>query len=151
MPFCFQTMNKTILPIELLFIEDDGFHLMIRAFINQKTAWMLIDTGASKTVFDREQIKKFMDEKEFGVNEKLSTGLGTNSMQTHSAILKKIEFGELVITDFKTILLDLSHVNESYHKLGLPAIDGVLGSDLLVKYSAVIDYKSKKLKMKWKT
>ncbi len=111
---------------------------------------MLVDTGASKTVFDKEQIKKFVDEKEFDANEKLSTGLGTNSMQTHSAVIRKIKFGELLLTNFKTILLDLSHVNESYGKLGLHEIDGVLGSDLLVQFNGVIDYKSGELQLKWK-
>lgn len=111
---------------------------------------MLIDTGASKTVFDENRIKKFIDENEFILNEKLSTGLGTNSMQTHSATIKKIQFGKIVLKNFNTILLDLSHVNESYSKLDLPVIDGVLGSDLMIEYNAVIDYKSKELKLNWK-
>lgn len=142
-------MKKTILPIQLLVIEDDGIHLMIQASINNKKARLLIDTGASKTVFDKARIGKFIDENEFELNEKLSTGLGTNSMQTHSAAIKKIQFGELVIKNFKTIVLDLSHVNESYGKLGFPVIDGVLGSDVMMQYNALIDYQSKELKFKW--
>src|SRR5690348_719318 len=110
-------MKSTVLPIQLLSIEDDGFHLRIQASINNRKAWMLIDTGASKTVFDKERIQKFVDAHEFELNEKLSTGLGTNSMQTHSVSLKKIQLGDIVIKNFQTILLDLSHVNESYGKL----------------------------------
>jgi predicted aspartyl protease len=143
-------MKKTVLPVRILFIEEDGFHLLIRASLNNKKAWMLIDTGASKTVFDTERIKKFVDEKEFERNDKLSTGLGTNSMQTHSGTIKKIQLGKLTLKNLKTILLDLSHVNESYDKLGLPMIDGVLGSDLMIQYNAVIDYEAKELKLKWK-
>ena len=123
---------------------------MIQATINNRKARLLVDTGASKTVFDKSRIGKFVDESEFELNEKLSTGLGTNSMQTHSAAIKKIQFGELTIKNFKTILLDLSHVNESYGKLGFPVIDGVLGSDVMMQYNALIDYKSKELKFKWK-
>ncbi len=148
--FVFATMKKTVLPIQVLFIEEDGFHLVIQALINNKKACMLIDTGASKTVFDKERIKKFVDDDEFELNEKLSTGLGTNSMRTHSAIIKKIQLGEVILKNLKTILLDLSHVNESYNKLDLAVIDGVLGSDLMVQYNAVIDYKSKELKLMWK-
>jgi predicted aspartyl protease len=143
-------MGKTILPVQLLSIEDDGFHLMVRALINGRTARLLIDTGASKTVFDKGQIQKFVTEKGFTLNEKLSTGLGTNSMQTHSVLIHKIQLNELTIKNFNSILLDLSHVNESYKKLGLPVIDGVLGSDLLVQYHAVIDYKKSTLKLTWK-
>jgi len=151
MPVSFySTMKKTILPVQILLIEEDGIHLMIRATINHKKAWMLIDTGASKTVFDRKRFKEFENEKEFELNEKLSTGLGTNSMQTHSAVIRKIQFGELSVTNYKTILLDLSHVNESYKKLGLPVIEGVLGSDFMMQYDAVIDYKKKEMKLRWK-
>ena len=143
-------MKKTLVPIQLLLIEEDGFHLMIQASINNRKARMLIDTGASKTVFDKDRLGRFVDENEFEPNEKLSTGLGTNSMKTHSIVIKKIQFGELIIKNFKTILLDLSHVNESYSKLGFPVIDGVLGSDVMMQYNARIDYKSKFLKLKWK-
>lgn len=151
MLFVLTMMKKTILPVQLLFIEDDGYHLLIHALINNRKAWMLIDTGASKTVFDKERIKKFADEKDFELNEKLSTGLGTSTMQTHSIVLKKMQLGELVLKNFKTILLDLSHVNESYSKLNLPVIEGVLGSDLMVQYKAVIDYKTKEIKLRWKS
>ena len=50
----------------------------------------------------------------------------------------------------ETILLDLTHVNVSYEKLDLPAIDGVLGSDLMMEYKAVIDYQKKELTLRWK-
>ena len=143
-------MKKTILPVQTLLIEDDGFHLLIHALINNKKASMLIDTGASKTVFDKERITKFVDENEFELNEKLSTGLGTSTMKTHTITIKKIQLGDLVFKNFKSILLDLSHVNESYLKLKLPHIDGVLGSDLMVQYHAVIDYKAKELRLRWK-
>ena len=142
-------MKKTILPIQILSIEEDGYHLMMKAHINNKKACLLIDTGASKTVFDIERIKKFVDDSEFELNEKLSTGLGTNSMQTHTVIIKKIQFRDISIHHFKAILLDLTHVNESYSKLDLPVIDGVLGSDLMIQYHAVIDYKLKELKLHW--
>ena len=51
--------------------------------------------------------------------------------------------------NYKTILLDLSHVNNSYEQIKLKPVDGVLGSDLLLKYSAVIDYDKKILKLKF--
>ena len=47
-------------------------------------------------------------------------------------------------------MLDLSHVNQSYEQIGLKPIDGVLGSDVLLKYNAVIDYEKKILKLKFK-
>jgi len=82
--------------------------------------------------------------------DQLSTGLGVSDMQTHAVLIKRLQLGTLIINDFETVLLDLSHVNFSYGKLDLPAIDGVLGNDLLMKYKGIVDYKAKKLKLEWK-
>ncbi len=143
-------INKTTIPFEPLFLEDDGFHLLIKVKVNGKNATMLIDSGASKTVFDKGRILRFTDERDLLPMEKLSTGLGTSKMKTHSTVLKKFQIGKFSLSNYETILLDLSHVNITYAKLDMPAIDGVLGSDVMMKYEAVIDYKSKELKLRWK-
>jgi hypothetical protein len=63
--------------------------------------------------------------------------------------LKKLKIGDIVIPDYKTFILDLSHVNNSYAQIGIKHIDGVIGSDLLVEYKAIIDYEKKHLKLKY--
>lgn len=151
MPLIFLVMvHKTNIPIQLLFIEDAGYHLLVKAKVNGKTVTLLIDTGASKTVFDKGRILRFANEESFLTLEKLSTGLGTTMMETQSTVLKKFQVGKLQIANFETIVIDLSHVNLTYAKLDLPAIDGVLGSDLMVKHHAIIDYKKKEMKLSWK-
>ena len=141
--------HKTTLPIRLLLIEDAGYHLLIKAKVNGKSATLLVDTGASKTVFDKGRILRFADEKNFRTLEKLSAVLGTAKMETQSALLKKFRVGQLIIHDLEAIVIDLSHVNLTYAKLDLPAIDGVLGSDLMEKHRAVIDYRKKELSLQW--
>ena len=133
-------MIKSVLPIKILNIEGDGFHLLIEAQINKVNATLLIDTGASKSVLDSNRIHQFVPVSEFEENEQLSTGLGTNSMTSHSTSIDLLKLGKIEIPAYKVVIIDLSHVNESYEKLGLSSIDGVLGSDLLLKYKAVIDY-----------
>jgi len=140
----------TIVPFKVLDIEGDGFHLLLKLKINGKSSSMIIDTGASKTVFDKVQITKFVSEKTFNSHDKLSSGLGTSSMESKLTVLKKIKIGELEIKDYQTILLDLSHVNNSYAQINIKPVDGVLGSDILLKYNAVIDYEKKTLKFKFK-
>lgn len=137
-----------IIPLKFLSIEGDGTHLLILLKLNGKKARMLVDTGASRTVFDINRIENFTGKKKFGKNQQLSTGLGTNSMQSHNTVLKKIELGKIKIEKFETILLDLKHVNECYEKLGLGSIDGVLGGEILIKFKAVINYGKKTLKLK---
>ncbi len=119
--------------------------------VNKKVANVIIDTGASKTVFDKTRIEKYVTEKTFEKHDSLSSGLGTNTMQSEQVFIKKIKIGELEIENYKTILLDLSHVNKSYEQIGLKPVDGVLGSDILLTYNAIIDYEKKVLKFKFST
>lgn len=140
----------SIIPFKILSINGEGFHLTMKLFINGKHANIIIDTGASKTVFDKSRITKFIPNKNFDENEKLSTGLGTSTMKSHMTKIKKMKIGEIEILNYETVLLDLSHVNKSYEQVGLKPIEGVLGSDILVEYKAIIDYEKKTLKLKYK-
>lgn len=136
----------TEIPITIIGIEDDGFHLLVKGQINGLDANFLIDTGASRSVFDQTGILAFIGEVDFEENEKLSTGLGTNSMPSQVTNIKTIVFGDLMITDYTAIAIDLKHVSESYEKLGLPHIDGILGGDLLKRFRCVINYRTRKIK-----
>ena len=145
-------MRKKIsnIPLELMNIEGDGYHLMIEAEVNGKTVRLLVDTGASKTVFDKTRLQSLVEEgadEHYEDLEQLSTGLGTNSMQGQVAELDSFKFGEVEIKDYPIVVLDMDHVNQSYDMLGDRGIDGVLGSDILKKYDAVIYFKKKVLKM----
>ena len=146
--------NKMIsqIPIRFVNLEEESYHLFIDAKINSKTLNMLIDTGASKTIFDINRIKKFIrkGKEPFQTLDCHSSGLGTNTMSSNITKVKKFTIGNIVINDFNLILLDLSHVNQSYKMMELQPIDGVLGSDLMMKYQAVIDYKLLQLKLKSK-
>ena len=137
----------TTIPIKLLSIDNDGFHLLAVLKINNKKALVIIDTGASRSVFDKERIKRFVKTRSKKIKDKLSTGLGTNTMESHHVKIDSITIGKLKLKDYATVLLDLSHVNNSYRQLGLAEIDGVLGSDILHRYKAVIDYKKAALKL----
>jgi hypothetical protein len=136
---------KISVPFRLLNIEGDGYHIALNLRINGKAANAIIDTGASKTVFDKERITAFLKKEKLSDNERLSTGLGTTSMQSHVATLKSVSIGKLSIRNYDSVILDLSHVNKTYTVLGLKPIDGVLGSDILEKHRAIIDYGKKKL------
>jgi predicted aspartyl protease len=134
--------------LDIVPIEEDGYHLFINCIINGKTARLLVDTGASRTVFDAERIKAFLKEEEqnFEKIDKLSTGLGTNTMESHTVNLSEFSLGETIFSDYPTVILNMEHVNQSYRLLGFPEIDGVLGGDLLHELKAVIDYRRKVVK-----
>ena len=70
----------TLVPFKILDIGGDGFHLMLKLYINKKVAHVIIDTGASKSVFDKTRIEKYVAAKTFEKHDSLSSGLGTNTM-----------------------------------------------------------------------
>lgn len=139
-------MHIIEIPFQLISIEGDGYHIMVDGHINGQYAKFLVDTGASRTVFDLEGISQFVPEPDFLENERLSTGLGTNKMPSMVVEIENLGFGDLKIEYYTAIAIDLKHVHLSYQSLGLPAIDGVLGGDLLTKYRCVINYKTRKIK-----
>jgi predicted aspartyl protease len=141
---------KHLIKLEIYPLESDGIHLFIRARINGKAARFLVDTGASRTVVDQTRILGFFDEgkAEFEHLDSKSTGLGTNSMESKTILLRTLSFGRLKLNDYQTAALDLTHVNQSYSLLRMKEIDGVIGGDLLYRLQAVIDYGDQVLRLK---
>ena len=127
-------------PIRFVDIENSGVHIAVSGFINGNLANVLIDTGASQTVFDKNRIHLFSDQTEFEKLEKLSKGLGTDSMEGFQFEIGQFILGDLVLIDYQLVALDLSNINKSYEQLGLGPIDMVLGGDFLNKYNVRIDY-----------
>ena len=139
---------KTLLPLKIVHVDQLGYHIFVKAKVNGTIANLLVDTGASKTVFDTNRIQKFAEKNSMLLNEHISTGLGTNSMQSHTIVLKKMQLGDLLLKNFEIFLLDLSHVNVTYEKLKYKPLDGVIGGDILMRYKAQIDYNLKSLKLR---
>jgi hypothetical protein len=144
-------MNR--LKLELLPIEEDGYHVFAVALINGRKARLLVDTGASRTVFDEEKIKAFLPNENHSLKkiDKLSTGLGTSTMESHSIILEEFQLGQTMFVDYLAVALNMEHVNQSYKMIGHRQIDGVLGGDLLQKLKATIDYRKKEMRWRIKT
>ena len=140
-------MNYIELPINITSIEGDGFHLIAEGCINGKTARFVIDTGASRTVFDKDKILNYISNPEFSEKEGISAGIGGTDISSFIFNIEELSFGELKINDYQAVAMDLSNVNDSYAMIKLPPIDGVLGGDLLVKYKAVISYRLKKIRL----
>ncbi|MFM1875632.1 MAG: hypothetical protein RL266_1369 [Bacteroidota bacterium] len=127
-------------PIRFVQIEKSGIHVAVSGFVNGNLANILIDTGASQSVFDRNRIHLFSAETEFEKAEKLSKGLGTDSMEGFKFRINQFILGDLLKEPMEIVALDLSHINASYSELGIVPIDMVLGGDFLKQFDATIDY-----------
>jgi hypothetical protein len=140
-------MANTIVPLELINLNDDGFHLLVEVVVFGQSFHAVLDTGASKTVFDKETIEKHMMDGVLMASDKLSTGLGTNTMESHTIILPLLKIGKLKLKNFEAAVLDLSTINQAYSTLNLPPVIGVLGGDILYSHKAIINYKKLRLKL----
>ena len=134
-------------PLQLLDIEGEGFHIMVKGMIHGKEANFLIDTGASRSVFDPKTISNFIDDIQFEKKEGLTAGVGSSDLESATFIIDVFSIGEVEIYDYEAVALDLENIHEMYGKLGLPRIDGIIGGDLLKCYKSVINYKGKKLRL----
>ena len=135
------------IPINIISIEGDGFHLITEGMINGKPARFVVDTGASRTVFDKDRILDYIKNPEFSEKEGISAGIGGTDISSFIFNIGELSFGRLKITDYQAIAMDLSNVNNSYAMINHQAIDAVLGGDLMRKYQAIRNYKSKKIRL----
>lgn len=137
------------IPFELVSIEADGVHLILQAKINNKPCRLLIDTGASRTVFDQNRISLFVEKPEMQENQHRSTGLGTSDMKSHIITLESLEIGCLHLQNYTSVVIDMVHINQSFEAYGLQTIDGVIGGDILLNYKAEIDYRKQELRLRF--
>ena len=133
-------------PIRLLDIEGEGFHVMIQGKINGMEANFLVDTGASRSVFDPIVITKYIDNPSFQKKEGITAGVGGNDLESSTFFIDTLSFGDIEVHDYEAVALDMQNIHETYDKLGLPSIDGIIGGDLLFRLKATINYRLRKIR-----
>jgi len=139
---------KTVIPIDIVALGDENsYHLFISGVINDRPCNLLIDTGASHTIFDVMQIPEIPKDKISG-HEIQSAGIQAGELKCNLGLIKKFELGDLMREDWTVVLIDLTHVNNVYRKYTDKQVAGLIGSDFLLKYAAIIDYKKMELVLK---
>lgn len=136
-------MRPITVPLTLINLQDDGFHLLVEIVVFRLKAFAVVDTGASRSVFDKTYLKEHLPELNHSEEIHATTLFTTSS--TLQAVIPTLKIGRLTLTDYQTVGLDLETVNQAYEGLGHPSIVGIIGSDLLLKYHAVINYRKLKL------
>jgi predicted aspartyl protease len=131
--------------LEILNLHDDGFHLLVEVIVFEQPFKAVVDTGASRTVFDKTTVEQFIDSDALLLSDKLSTGLGTNSMESHTLLIPQLVLGNLTVKDFECAVLDLSMINKAYESLQTGPIIGVIGGDIMMKYKASLSYREARL------
>jgi len=137
-------MDRIAVPLLLINLNDEGFHLLAEISVFGEKHFAVIDTGASRSVFDSSFILQYGAESSIPQDTQQATTIFTTSA-TALAVIPKLKIGGLTIKDYPAIALDLASVNEAYDLLGHPRIIGIIGSDIFYRYQARINFKKLKL------
>ena len=126
-----------------LFITPTG-HITTSILVNGKPCLFMIDTGAGATVIDRTKQDRF------GLklihSSDYAAGIGSVSALAGTEAMMTINGHNIQVDSL--YLMDISFVNAELKKHQGRKVDGLLGSDFLKKYQAVIDYGKEKIYLK---
>ena len=126
------------MPVKIISLDTNSFHLFITAEISGVERDILIDTGASRTVFDRQYLME--DNAANAENDIQSAGIGAEKLDISLGLLPCLRIGMWEIYDMPVAGMDFSNINEWYSRFTHFNIAALIGSDFLLKYKAVINY-----------
>lgn len=138
--------KKIIIPVQLVELEDNSYHIIVPVEINGITGDMIIDTGASVTVIDQNILPANQD---FEKSGELQSG-GVNGEISGVRIIRPDSFkiGGKLIPAARIAVMNLDYVNQTYDQRLSRKIIGLLGCDFCVRFNAIIDYQNKAFTLK---
>ncbi|AZI27823.1 MAG: aspartyl protease family protein [Pedobacter agri] len=139
-------MSSISIPLKLLNLQDDGFHLLVEVVVFKEKHFAVLDTGASRSVFDKLLIERHLAET-LHVSEEINAATLFTTTTTIQATIPEVKIGPLKIKNYETVAFDLQSVTETYQQFGHPPIIGIIGGDILMQYKAVINYKKLVLRL----
>ena len=137
--------KKYTVPIEIFEMQDGGCHLFVEAlFSDKEKGWVIIDTGANRSVFDKILLQEHITLKAI-IKDDISAGINATIEESQEAIIHQIQLNKFQIADFKTVVISLEYLNKMYGKITNKKVWGLIGGDFLMKYNGIIDYSSEQL------
>ena len=133
---------------KLVTLEPDNYHIVVKAKIDGHPLNVIIDTGASHSCFDLDFVRQLSPEISMEDNDGLNVGVGTSDFESKLCSISNFRMGRFLLKKYDIVLLDMSNINQAYEMMRKPLIHGIIGSDFLMKYQAVIDYGSRVLTLR---
>lgn len=121
-------------------------HLLIKATINDVPGNFILDTGASNSCVDFENVTLFKLKAK--ASKTRAAGAGAIDMLTQTARKNHLRIGRWNYNEFNLVVFDLSHVNTALEQHKSKPVQGIIGADILIAGSAIIDYPNKLLFLK---
>src|SRR5882672_2208945 len=121
-------------------------HIVVHARVNGGDVVLIVDTGASRTCIAESCAERLGLTS--GRVEKVEVSFALPKKTKALSKLESLDIGSLHLTNFETWIVDFSYINMLVEMKGEELCDGVLGTDILARKSAVIDYKGHNLYLK---
>ncbi len=126
--------------------EDRGIHQLVNIRVNGLPARMLIDTGASHTVFCKRRIHYFDGEMNLNDAGFQAVGMGED-FDAYALPIIDFTVGKIHLSEYDAILADLSMLEQLYGPLIEGPVHGVLGGDLLSLPGSMISFRKNLLRL----
>ena len=137
--------NKSYFKIKMHAIASNHFKVISK--INGVKGVFILDTGASSTFVDIKLEGLFKLKSERSLIK--ASGAGPNKLTTLLSKCNSIKIGGWKCERFQIALIDLSNVNDAFESVEAPAVDGIIGADVLKTGNAIIDYEKNYLYLKY--
>lgn len=137
-------MRTISVPLILVNLQDNGFHILVEIVVFGQKLFAVVDTGASRSVFDKALLEANVDSLQENDEQQAATIF--SSATTLVGIIPLLQIGKLKLPNYETVGLDLQSVSDAYIQMGQPSIAGIIGGDILVEFNCKIDYKKKVLR-----
>jgi hypothetical protein len=137
-------MRTITVPLILINLQDNGFHLLVEIVVFGEKLFAVLDTGASRSVFDKGLMEKHIQE--LTISDETQAATIFSSATTLQGFIPKLKIGGLILKQYHAVALDLQSVTDTYLLLGHPPISAIIGGDILTEFHAKIDYQKKVLR-----
>ena len=137
--------NKSYFKIKMHAIASNHFKVISK--INGVKGVFILDTGASSTFVDIKLEGLFKLKSERSLIK--ASGAGPNKLTILLSKGNSIKIGGWKCERFQIALIDLSNVNDAFESVEAPAVDGIIGTDVLKTGNAIIDYEKNYLYLKY--
>jgi len=143
-----QKHNSYTSRITIKSLEGGGKHIFVQCTVFGQKHYMLIDTGSSNTVFD-DSAELFAGIRLHQIKDNgKNFSLNANISNVKVGRIENFAIGGLVVNINRGVFISLECINTLYEAMIGRKIIGILGSDFLKKYKAVIDFGAGKMTLK---
>ncbi len=121
-------------PLAVIPFDPYGGAIYVPVVINGDSAWLMLDTGLSRTGLDRDWA---------GLIHATPVATAGQVAETASAVVDTIRLGDLELPDHQVALYPLRGLSEASGRLQ----QGLLGHDVLQRFTIEIDYPQRRVRL----